>query len=74
MPTVDRVLSIYSVSEDVMDFKPAEPSTRFRDFSDLYRAAFAERDPDLKGRLLREVQKAIDDREQSYQLLPSAAA
>jgi hypothetical protein len=24
--------------------------------------------------LLREVQKAIDDREQSYQLLPSAAA
>ena len=57
-----------------MDFKPAEPSTRFRDFSDLYRAAFAERDPDLKGRLLREVQKAIDDREQSYLLLPSAAA
>ena len=43
-----------------MDFKPAEPSTRFRDFSDLYRAALAERDPDLKGRLLREVQKAID--------------
>jgi len=57
-----------------MDFKPAEPSTRVRDFSDLYRAALAERDPDLKGRLLREVQKAIDDREQSYQLLPSAAA
>jgi hypothetical protein len=57
-----------------MDFKPAESSTRFRDFSDLYRAALAERDPDLKGRLLREVQKAIDDREQSYQLLPSAAA
>jgi len=74
MPTVDRVLSIYSVSEDVMDFKPAEPSTRFRDFSDLYRAAFAERDPDLKGRLLREVQQSIDDREQSYQLFPSAAA
>jgi hypothetical protein len=57
-----------------MDCKPANLPSQFRDFSDLYRAALAERDPDRKGILLREVKKAIDEREQSYQLLPSPAA
>ena len=50
-----------------------EPQIEFKDFSDLYRAAFAERDPDTKDVLLRAVQKAIDDREQAYQVLPAAA-
>jgi hypothetical protein len=57
-----------------MSSKPANLPNQFRDFSDLYRAAFAERDPDTKGELLRAVQKAIEDREQSYQLLPYPAA
>jgi hypothetical protein len=57
-----------------MDSRPANSRVRFKDFSDLYRAAFAERDPDTKGILLREVQRAIDDREQSYEVLPSATA
>jgi hypothetical protein len=57
-----------------MDSRPANPRVQFKDFSDLYRAAFAERDPDTKGILLREVQRAIDDREQSYEVLPSTTA
>jgi hypothetical protein len=57
-----------------MDSRPANARVQFKDFSDLYRAAFAERDPDTKGILLREVQRAIDDREQSYEVLPSATA
>jgi hypothetical protein len=57
-----------------MDSTPAKPPTAFRDFSDLYRAAFAERDPATKGVLLREVQKAINAREQSYDVLPPTAA
>lgn len=58
----------------LMDSTPAKPSPEFRDFSDLYRAALAERDPDTKGMLLREVQKAINAREQCYDVLPPAAA
>lgn len=46
----------------------------YKDFSELYRAAFAEQDPERKGVLLREVQKEIDNREQLYQVLPPAAA
>jgi hypothetical protein len=57
-----------------MDSRPANPRVQFKDFSDLYRAALAERDPDTKGMLLREVQRAIDDREQSYEVLPRATA
>ena len=52
----------------------SNPRVPFKDFSELYRAAFAEQDPERKGLLLREVQKAIDDREQPYQVLPPAAA
>jgi hypothetical protein len=55
-------------------FNTGNHRLNFKDFSELYRAAFAEQDPERKGLLLREVQKAIDDREQPYQLLPSAAA
>jgi hypothetical protein len=52
----------------------SHPRLGFKDFSELYRAAFAEQDPEKKDLLLREVQKAIDDREQPYQVLPPAAA
>lgn len=37
----------------------------FSNFSDLYRAAFAERDPEAKLLLVAEVKKAIDDWEQT---------
>ncbi len=47
---------------------------QFKDFSELYRAAFAERDPERKVFLLQEVQKAIDAREQAYQVISPAAA
>jgi hypothetical protein len=57
-----------------VDINGTSPRSPFKDFSELYRAAFAEQDPEKKGLLLREVQKAIDDREQPYQVLPPAAA
>jgi hypothetical protein len=39
----------------------------FRDFGELYRAAFAERDPASKTRRLSEVQKALDDWQEMLQ-------
>jgi hypothetical protein len=33
----------------------------FKDFGELYRAAFAERDPETKALRLSEVRKALDD-------------
>lgn len=56
-----------------VNINTGSPRFFFKDFSELYRAAFAEQDPEKKGLLLREVQKAIDDREQPYQVLPPAA-
>jgi len=35
-------------------------SDTFRNFGELYRAAFAERDPERKSLLLREVQRTIE--------------
>ena len=35
-------------------------SDTFRNFGELYRAAFAERDPERKSLLLREVQQTIE--------------
>ena len=57
-----------------MDINTSNSRLPYKDFSELYRAAFAEQDPEKKGLLLREVQKAIDDREQPYQVFPPAAA
>jgi hypothetical protein len=57
-----------------VDMSTGNPRLPYKDFSELYRAAFAEQDPERKGVLLREVQKVIDNREQSYQVLPPAAA
>ena len=54
--------------------RSANSEPQFKDFSELYRAAFAEQDPERKIVLLQEVQKAIDAREQSYTLISSAAA
>ena len=36
------------------------PANQFRDFAELYRAAFAEADAERKRILLREVSKAIE--------------
>lgn len=47
-----------------------------KDFGELYRAAFAERDPDTKVVLLGEVRKAIDEWErvlQTYEEKPSTS-
>ena len=41
--------------------------TQFRNFGELYRAAFAERDPDKKSLLLTEVKKNIEQWEQKLQ-------
>jgi hypothetical protein len=57
-----------------VDINSGNPRPHFKDFSELYRAAFAEQNPERKGILLREVQKAIDDREQPYEVFPPAAA
>lgn len=38
-----------------------------KNFSELYRAAFAERDPDRKVELLGQVRRAIDEWEQMLQ-------
>jgi hypothetical protein len=40
---------------------------KFEDFSQLYRAAYAEADQERKLMLLREVRKAIDERTQESQ-------
>jgi hypothetical protein len=36
-------------------------TTGFKSFSELYRAAFAESDPERKNLLLSQVKKALDD-------------
>ncbi len=49
-------------------------TVQFQDFGQLYRAAFAESDPEMKFHLLQEVQKAIHaaDRRQQSELSYSA--
>jgi hypothetical protein len=42
-------------------------NTGFKSFSELYRAAFAEPDPEKQLALLSEVKKALDDWEQMLQ-------
>lgn len=45
-------------------------AAHFKDFGELYRAAFAERDPQLKQALLASVQKAISESGCPPQLSP----
>jgi hypothetical protein len=45
---------------------------KFRDFGELYNAAFAERDPEKKLMLLSEVRRVIAEWEQMLQAGPSA--
>jgi len=42
-------------------------SAKYTNFGELYRSAFAERDPDRKLELLGEVRRAIDEWEQVIQ-------
>jgi hypothetical protein len=45
---------------------------KFRDFGELYNAAFAERDPEKKLNLLSEVRRVIAEWEQVLQAAPPA--